>query len=659
MPTQTFTPEEKQQRLEEIRRRLGGTGYNSAGSQSGEFNPQAEITRLRNLATTTKAEKEKQEKTGILSTLVNGLSDIVRQPANFFAKAGSSIGEFAADSALGDKFGKWLAEKSGLTKEEVQAIEESFYKPTVFQPEGKNTRAFKSGQEFIGEAAEAALNLSTPFIGGGAVAKTATTPLLRMGAKELLTKGLATDAVIGGGYRFSKAMQEGKDAGDVAMDTFKGVGEGALFGRGLRIGGHLLGAGARAGNKALRTGASETVDFVKGIPESRFGQKTKQVATGSYQRLKEGLQRPKRLVTRAGEAAERSAERFERVKKATPALKTAIETNVDEPVVNFFLDTDKKTLGLAKEAMDIAESKTKNLTEVRPEIVAGREVENWYKNILTKEQEVGAKIGKEVEKLSTNKTINNQLQVKKLDQILNRLGIKKRGRLLEFQGTSFTPDERNKIKELYQLVTEGKKVISPKEVYDRDRLFGKLQRKSRFDGVGDILVSSEDGTQKSLFNVFRDVYRDTLDELNPEIRKLNREYRSTKTFLEDIENSIIKGGNFETTKGMDAAEFAQTNLRRLTQDSQSSAVYREIVNKMREMNKELGYETADVAGLNEFVQKLRELVPEAVPSTSATSIFSGGISGAVEKAIMAGAPNKQDQLRAIRGLIEELIQTAK
>ena len=65
--------------------------------------------------------------------------------------------------------------------------------------------------------------------------------------------------------------------------------------------------------------------------------------------------------------------------------------------------------------------------------------------------------------------------------------------------------------------------------------------------MGDIIVDTAEGP-KSLFNVFRDVFSSKLDEISPEIKKLNSEYAKYKNLTDDTEDSIFKTPNFNVTK---------------------------------------------------------------------------------------------------------------
>ena len=172
------------------------------------------------------------------------------------------------------------------------------------------------------------------------------------------------------------------------------------------------------------------------------------------------------------------------------------------------------------------------------------------------------------------------------------------------------------------------------------------------DGIGDIMVGTPDG-QMSLFNVFRDVYSDSLEHLSPEIKALNRQYRGLRTFIDDIEGSIVKTGKFETNKNVDPSEYAQTNLRRLFSESSSAADYRAIADEMDRASRSLGYAGAKPEDLARFAYEIRKIYPETTPRTGFEGGIKANIGGVVDAVLKAGKADLSDQQKALRRLFEE------
>lgn len=412
---------------------------------------------------------------------------------------------------------------------------------------------------------------------------------------------------------------------------------------------------------------SAPVQAVKTVAEN-IGEAARTPASGVGQFVSELGERIPRFFGRLRESAEQSAVRAERIKTATPAVQEAIKVNLDDRIINTIeqarTNADTATLKAYKEMTDIAESSTARkggtleLTQ-RPEIVAGRAAEQQYDLIEAQRKAIGKQIGEAVDKLSETVKIPVLKPIFQMEEVLSQNGISvgQKGKL-SFTGSRFTPAERTRIQQLYDLAIEGGGTQTPRQIYGKDQLFSKLQREARFEGVGDIIVETPQGNS-SLFRVFRDIYTNTLDEVSPDdIRALNKQYRNIITLIDDIEGSIFKSGNFEGAKNVSGAEFAKTNLRRLLSDSQSAAIYQAIAKEMDTMARQLGYEGANPEQLITFATALRDVYAETIPKTSITGII-GGIRGALEKTLEIGAPSSTDRQRALRALLDEALNTKR
>lgn len=439
------------------------------------------------------------------------------------------------------------------------------------------------------------------------------------------------------------------------------IGKVGEFGAELAIGGGLaLGKVAAKGVSALTRKGLESLKTT--IRESQPNNlPSSQQMEGISQQLSELTDRVPRFIDRVKQQADEAADRAQRIKAASPEVGTAIKSGLDDRLIYSVENADEATVRAYKEMLDIAESKTPGLTlKQRPEIVAGKAVSDQFKLVDDARKQVGKEIGEQVAALSTKGNVPILQEIKTLEDVLAKQGAKfaadDSGKItLNLSGTKFTPAQRTKIEELYKLATEGGDVMSPRAIKDKDQLFSNLQREARFEGIGDIIVDTDQGPM-SLFRVFRDVFNSKLDDLDPSLRVLNREYRNLSTLVDDIESTIIKSGKYDSAKGVDPSEFAQTNLRRLLSDAQSAADYRAIANQLDSVARELGYKGARSDELIAFATKLREIYPENIPPTS----FSGGIRTGVKTSTMdmigkvmdLGAPNVEDKQKALRALLE-------
>lgn len=432
-------------------------------------------------------------------------------------------------------------------------------------------------------------------------------------------------------------------------------------------------AGAGAGVKTAQKTFQISKQVVSGVGEGiqatgRIGQgikqlgqesigKVKQVLPGVKQQAIELSERFPRAAERVKQAGQEAAERAVKIQESSPAISNAIKSNLDNRIINTVIDADDVTRQGFKEIVDIAETTGKKLgVKERPEIVAGRAAEEQFKLIAEQRKVIGKQIGEAVDKLSKTTKVNIKPEINLLKSILIENGGKLTKKGWVFKG-KITKSETAKINELWSEVQKGVKGLTPREVRDFDQLFSKLQRETRLEGLGDIRVDTPDGN-KSLFGVFRDVFSKKLDTLSSEIRGLNKEFREIVIFIEDIENSIIKSGNFKTIKDIGEAEFAQTNLRRLLSDAQSAAAFREIADKMDELARILGYTGAKPEDLIAFATEIRKIFPDVIPPTS----FTGGIRTGLkpsgidiaEKVLRAGIPDVTDQQKALKELLNSL-----
>jgi len=436
----------------------------------------------------------------------------------------------------------------------------------------------------------------------------------------------------------------------------------AAFGAEVLLGGgaNLIRKGAVGTAKLVAGGANR----LAGVAEEglRVADRAIQspTAQGIIQQGKEFAERFPRGVEKIKEGTQEALERGQRIKTSTPEVGNAIKSGLDERYINTVQQANPPTLKGYKEMVDIAEDSTatKGATlkpKQRPEIVAGRASEAQYDLIEKQRKNIGGQIGEVVDALSKKTKIDVNPSYRTMRDVLRKNGVNPvQGGKLEFTG-KFTPTERTAIQKLYELSLEGGEQLTPRQIYDMDRLFSKLQREARFEGVGDILVDVDDGT-KSLYRVFRDIFSEQLDSISPELRGLNRQYRQIATLQDDIENSIVKSGKFESTKDVDTAEFAKTNLRRITSDALSSADYQAIARKMDEFSRSLGYKDASPEDLIVFANELRKLYPETIPQTSFSGGIKTGITDILEKISDLGAPTTKDKQKALKGLIDSLMK---
>lgn len=437
----------------------------------------------------------------------------------------------------------------------------------------------------------------------------------------------------------------------------------ALFGIGnLALDIATAGAGgkaAQATGKGVLKGAEAA-----GKTILTSGAKLKTPLKAAGQASVELAERVPRALNRVRESANEAVIRSARIKQSSPEIANAVKSRLDDRFINTIAEADDSTRRAFKQVVDIAEETPKTVgLKKQPSIVSGELASKQYDLINKQKKSVGAELGEKVNQLSKTEKIDMSDGFREIDDVLGSQGIyikyTKKGPKLDFSGTKYTPAERTKIQELYKLSSEGGYSLSPSSIRAKDQLFSKLQREAAMEGVGRIIIETADGN-KSLFNIFRDVFSKNLEAVSPEIKKLNKKYRDLALITEDIEDSILRTPNFNITKTADPAEFAKVNLRRIFGEAQSSPVFEAIADQMDSVARQLGYREASPKQVAEFTQELRKLYPESVPKTGFAGGVSSGVSGAigslVEATLKAGTPNITDQRKALRSLIESYLK---
>jgi len=501
-------------------------------------------------------------------------------------------------------------------------------------------------EQLVGDVGKGLLNVYT--LGKGSAVnpvKSTIGTLAKQGAKY------------GAGYGATTAMQDGSNVENVLTSVLEGGVTGAVIGGGLGI----LGQGAVKGKnvsvnstKQIINTTKKTLSDIKLPPPDGGGG----AFSGIIQTGQELVDRVPRAASRVKENITEAGVRAEKIRTSSPAVKEAIKSNLDDRIINTVTQADEPTVKAFKDVLNIAEESSQTIgTKRQPSIVGGDLASQQFDIINSQKKSVGQKIGDLSKELSKTEKVNMQDEFKQMDNILSTQGIvpqyTKKGVKLNFTGSKYTPAERTKIQELYNLALEGGENLSPSIIREKDQLFSKLKRESNFEGIGDIIIETPEGS-KSLFNVFRDIYSNKLDTVSPEMKVLNNEYRKLSQLTDDIENSIFKTPNFNVTKSVDPAEFAKVNLRRIFGESQSSPAFEAVADIMDKYSRGLGYKGASPKDVAEFAQEMRKLFPETIPKTGFSGGIKTGLGDLIETVSKAGTPNYADKQKALRNLLDSL-----
>lgn len=435
-----------------------------------------------------------------------------------------------------------------------------------------------------------------------------------------------------------------------------------------------IGEAGKLAQAGIKTGMEATSGIAKGVGEatakagSSISEGVTSVGkgisnTGVGQIASEFASRVPRAANRVSESISEASARATRMKSATPEIKNAIINNVDERIINTIDQADDATKQAYKEVIDIAEESPKTIGTKKQSTAVGGELASKQYDLINKQKEsIGKQIGDTAKELSKTEKIAMRDSFDQMDDVLANQGITltytKKGVKLDFSGSKYTPAQRKKIQELYDLATEGGDTLSPSQIRGKDQLFSQLKRESQYEGIGDLIIETSEGN-KSLFNVFRGIYSSKLDAVSPQLKVLNNQYRKLSQITDDIEDSIFKTPNYNVTKSVDPAEFAKVNLRRIFGEAQSSPVYEAVADAMDKLSRQLGYEGATPKVVAEFAQEMRKIFPDTIPKTGFTGGIRAGIGDIIEQVSKVGAPNLKDQQKAIRELIGSYLTSKK
>jgi len=388
--------------------------------------------------------------------------------------------------------------------------------------------------------------------------------------------------------------------------------------------------------------------------------------SGVLQTADELRKRPRRVIERIAEWNKAKAERSVRIKQSSPAVGKAIATNVEDRTINLVTRADTPTLADMRRMVDIENARG----DVRSSSVAGESFARQYEIFEQNGREVGRRIGEIVDSLPNQKVdltkdlifIDDVLRANRIEFINGRLTPD------SFVQTSYTPAQAKAIIELYEQTQKGivDGALDAKTIHARDRMFATMEREVRQVQQLDTIMVNANGENTSIYRLFRNVFNEKLDVLDPELRSLNSQYRAFKQMDGDITDTILKTSKLNTN--IDPAASAAINLKRITGEAMSTPGFGKVASELDVIARELGYTGSNPSDLMRFSMELRKYYPENIPAGGFTGSIKAGVDAskaiqggffrtAVEIVLKAGAPNVTDQQRAIRAMLDELIGT--
>jgi hypothetical protein len=533
------------------------------------------------------------------------------------AKGGNMVTRLLGLNEASDVFGAHIARNplgAALTGGNVDASQEFIEKPTAGQTAGAVLQAGAA----IASPAIAPISMPGMMVAGGALGYSydvGSDMIAQESLGKTLTPGIATAAGVIAPPVLSKAI--GVSAGVASLIGRSATQQVPRLTRGLGA----LGEGVA---NVARQGADETA--------SRIG----------------------RAFSHGAESVSDVAEKAVKMKKAPANARPAIRTGIEDEVIELATKSNPQTREAMREMVAMAEQGTGKAGTGPGRVAADKAVEQLHL-IEGAKRDIGAKIGEASRNLPQAQSIDMSRTLQTLDDVLSQNGIiRQADGSFTYTNKGITPEQKKVIENLHKLATEDS-VLSAQQIHQMDQLFSKLQRQSNvIDKVDNIFleVPGPDGqTKTNLFKVFRDVFGQQLDELSPDMRALNSDYRKLTNLVDDIESSIAKTPGFESLPMND--NYAEAGLRQLFSRGQKADQMVDLYEIMDSTSRSLGYQGARADDLYSFALELNKIYPDNVPPTS----FEGNIMSAAgqifRKLTQAGKVTPKDQQKALSKLLEE------
>jgi ribosome biogenesis protein Nip4 len=285
-----------------------------------------------------------------------------------------------------------------------------------------------------------------------------------------------------------------------------------------------------------------------------------------------------------------------------------------------------------------------------------------FQLINTQRQNIGKQIGQLSDELPALQNIDVTPTRQVVTDVLSQNGIRiaPDGQLVAVDvNTGMSTNMRVSDEQLSVLNKIWQKVssqdqMSAKNLHELDQWFSSTQRTARIDKIEDmyIKVPTPDGEANvPIYKFFRDAFGQRLDEVAPpNLRDLNRQYRSLKNLTDDIEGTLVRNSSLETLQNVDISN--PSGLRRMFGEAQSAEDFRMIYEQMDELSRSLGYQGARADELYYFANKIRDYYPETIPETGLRNNVASSIKDVIGNALNIGKVTPVDQQKALKQLLE-------
>ena len=367
--------------------------------------------------------------------------------------------------------------------------------------------------------------------------------------------------------------------------------------------------------------------------------------------------RVKRVGERITSAADDKVTRAARISEAPATVRPAIQTGVDDVIIDMAQTGDDATKTAMRQMVDIAETPKTARPTAGAASVASDTAVNQFDVIKTQKQNIGSQIGELSDSLPNLKAIDVTPQQDNIINVFKNNGITlgTDGKFVATDNFKVSDEQVAVLNKIWDKVTTSNN-LSAKNIHQLDQWFSGTQRSSRLvDKVEDMYIKVPGPEGKDIdvpiYKFFRDTFGQRLDEVAPEnLRSLNQQYRQLANLTDDIEGTLVKNSNLETLSNTDISNPAM--LRRLFGEAQSAEEFRLIYNNMDEVSRQFGYNGARADELYYFANKIRDYYPDEIPDTGLRANIGASIMDFAGSLLESGKVNSKDQQEALKLLLE-------
>lgn len=422
----------------------------------------------------------------------------------------------------------------------------------------------------------------------------------------------------------------------------------------------LRGIGAGTASLIGRASANKVPKLTPGLIDT-IGDTARNTAGVVRQTTEEVAGRAGRVGQRAVSSVTDKAAQAKRIQQLPNYARPAARVGINDAVIDMATDPNPATQDAMREMVRIAESQTSRTGRAgtRPSMVAEDAAVDQLRLINEARQGVGQKIGEMSRNLPQAQSIDTRPMIETLDSVMAQNGIVRQAdSSIQFTNKAITPEQQTVIRNLYKLATQDQ-TLSAQQIHQMDQLFSSLQRQSRIiDKVDSVYVTvpGPDNTpvQTDIFRAFRDVYSQKLDEVAPDMRQLNQDYRVLRNLVDNIEDKVARTPGFESLPTNE--RFAEAGLRQMFGRGVNSPQLAQLYDVMDDTARGLGYQGARADDLYWFSTQLDGIYPQNVPPTGFDAGITSGVRGAFQSfargITRAGEIKPEDQQKALRQLVD-------